>query len=837
MTNREVNSSNELSYVKIRLELTHMMHRQKLLFLSSEQNLAPSLSVNSPSCQSMIYNRLLLSIALILAQCFHAWDAEGHRVIARVAGRLLTGKAARYIRDHLPKRPGSSMVASESALVEASPWADSARDEFPWSKDLHFSFTPYRACEAYDAARDCGVGGSGRCIVSAIGNYTARAVDLDLPYEERTMAIKFLAHFIADGHQGLHIGFREDYGGNAIGLAEPEGVNLHDLWDSHILASQKGVASGDNSWYGIAGELASRLKEDMELRTSYLMSALGSIETAEAFAAAIVSETALEVTCPLVYMADGEWIEDGFRVSESYMAQSREVMLNQFMKAGVRLAQLLDHIASAYYSAEHERVAIEQGLMKSSKYASPISRIELMSENRFAPIFCPEDVVYYVEDEEFSAEDALDSEDFAGADEDSQSLSAVSVVANRGAGAPSETTTTISPDEAKRARRAALNRKKRLRKKIAKRKIFGIDVESIVLIKRGVKFYITYKHLVTSEEYTPVRFMINVVEFENKAAPIPFLLDMDVFTDEREPPHELLVAIFRKLRGMDYGEELIGGASAAAATDEDPAFTSSVKGSSAGRETALDIMRERLGPVEEIDFVSCGMMPRMGGIVSYETITDILPPLPTKAYLREHFGTSNPGADVITDLTFDRNKGGLIALNTAHIMIVSTASLLSDLRNRRWVFNKFSIIDSKRSLTDSSLLFIDVRLFDGSTTAHILEEIATIPKSFDNRKLTREVLARNPPIVKAMMRLSRLLTKGYFDDPMQMAEFSAMLESVSVVSRPAKPVGFETLEYVLRSPEEYNRVKTMMVAMAPSLCNTGKLLGVGLPTVKELDDR
>jgi hypothetical protein len=49
-------------------------------------------------------------------------------------------------------------------------------------------------------------------------------------------ALKYLVHFVADVHQPLHAGYRDDRGGNMVQLRFlMQGSNLHALWDRGLL--------------------------------------------------------------------------------------------------------------------------------------------------------------------------------------------------------------------------------------------------------------------------------------------------------------------------------------------------------------------------------------------------------------------------------------------------------------------------------------------------------------------------------------------------------------------------------------------------------------------------
>jgi len=57
--------------------------------------------------------------------------------------------------------------------------------------------------------------------------------------EEKTIALKFLVHFIGDSHQPMHVSRAEDKGGNSIQVQfNGKGSNLHSLWDSGLISRE-----------------------------------------------------------------------------------------------------------------------------------------------------------------------------------------------------------------------------------------------------------------------------------------------------------------------------------------------------------------------------------------------------------------------------------------------------------------------------------------------------------------------------------------------------------------------------------------------------------------------
>lgn len=58
------------------------------------------------------------------------------------------------------------------------------------------------------------------------------------PDEKRLLALKYVVHLVADVHQPLHAGYKDDRGGNNYQLqAFMRGSNLHAVWDTGLIKS------------------------------------------------------------------------------------------------------------------------------------------------------------------------------------------------------------------------------------------------------------------------------------------------------------------------------------------------------------------------------------------------------------------------------------------------------------------------------------------------------------------------------------------------------------------------------------------------------------------------
>ncbi|RYD14191.1 MAG: S1/P1 Nuclease [Lysobacteraceae bacterium] len=160
-----------------------------------------------------------------------AWGPAGHRIVATLAEAQLRPAAKAEIR----------RLTRGQSLADIATWADDLRDD-PSQLDfaratapLHYVNFADAQCR-YDAARDCR---QGSCVVAAIERYAAVLADRNEVPAKRAQALRFVVHFVADTHQPLHAGYRDDRGGNRYQVQfEGRGTNLHAIWDSKVLASR-----------------------------------------------------------------------------------------------------------------------------------------------------------------------------------------------------------------------------------------------------------------------------------------------------------------------------------------------------------------------------------------------------------------------------------------------------------------------------------------------------------------------------------------------------------------------------------------------------------------------
>lgn len=240
-----------------------------------------------------------------------AWGSLGHRVIARIAEREAGDKAKSRLRFYLQKEGGPEAVAM---------WAQDIEAQRPETARWHFVHIPPNATE-FKLAEICP---QEDCITTKLREFEGIARLAVRSREDVTEAVKFIIHLVGDLHQPLHEGYAEDSGGREIQVVlDGDKMTLYEAWDA-ALAKRLGsddAAIADRLFDRITSEQRRHWKEGRPADWTWESHLL----------AARMAYGALPSGSPKV-LGDG------------YKMQATEVIEQQFMKAGVRLAKILDQV-------------------------------------------------------------------------------------------------------------------------------------------------------------------------------------------------------------------------------------------------------------------------------------------------------------------------------------------------------------------------------------------------------------------------------------------------------------------------------------------------------------
>ena len=285
--------------------------------------------------------KVLIYISAILSEGVLGWGLDGHAIVAEIAERLLSQKTKSKALD----------IVRNASLASISDWADEYRHspEGKWSGSLHYADLPDRVCE-FDPTRDCI---SSRCVYGAIMNYTHR-----VQAYQGDMDLKFLVHLVGDAHQPLHAGFTGDRGGNEIHVtadfhrnnayaesptaegAQQRDVNLHAVWDDLLLGESEEELKlehpNHHNWHKKADALFQKIDNATvaEIKTQ--------CECPFNCALQILKESA-RLACDSAYHLNAaDWMKSGDHLSREYYESRITVIDKQLIKAGVRLAVLIE---------------------------------------------------------------------------------------------------------------------------------------------------------------------------------------------------------------------------------------------------------------------------------------------------------------------------------------------------------------------------------------------------------------------------------------------------------------------------------------------------------------
>lgn len=166
---------------------------------------------------------LLICLA---SQSGQAWGIVGHRTVGLIAERYLSERASLAVR----------AILGPDSLAEVSTWSDEIRSDPAWD---HASPWHYISVDDDETLENTERNPRGD-ILEALHRFEAVLRGSESSREEKAQALKWMVHLIGDLHQPLHVGRRDDRGGNEIEvrwLGAPS--NLHRVWDSGLIDSQR----------------------------------------------------------------------------------------------------------------------------------------------------------------------------------------------------------------------------------------------------------------------------------------------------------------------------------------------------------------------------------------------------------------------------------------------------------------------------------------------------------------------------------------------------------------------------------------------------------------------
>lgn len=237
----------------------------------------------------------------------YSWGQKGHDVTCALAEKHLTKKAKKQITELLDGR----------SIVYWANWMDNASHtpEYKYTSTWH-----YKNIDADKTYENAPLNENGD-VVRAINEQITALKSGKLSRDEQVLSLKFLVHLMGDLHCPMHMGHMSDSGGNKWQVQFfRSGTNLHSIWDSSIIESaHKWTYSEWVDQIDINGKSVNEKLVD------------GNPES--------WGKETYEI-CKTVYDATPV----GSKLSYDYVSDWTETIENQLLRAGLRLASVLNDI-------------------------------------------------------------------------------------------------------------------------------------------------------------------------------------------------------------------------------------------------------------------------------------------------------------------------------------------------------------------------------------------------------------------------------------------------------------------------------------------------------------
>jgi len=150
------------------------------------------------------------------------WGPTGHRTTGKIAEKHLSKRAKKKI----------NQILNGESLAFVSTYGDEIKSDRKYSEFYTWHFVNMPLDSQYENTEKNPKGD----LVTGINTCVKMIKDANSSDEDKAFYLKMLVHLIGDLHQPMHIGQKEDKGGNTIQVQWfGKGTNLHRVWDTHMI--------------------------------------------------------------------------------------------------------------------------------------------------------------------------------------------------------------------------------------------------------------------------------------------------------------------------------------------------------------------------------------------------------------------------------------------------------------------------------------------------------------------------------------------------------------------------------------------------------------------------
>ena len=150
------------------------------------------------------------------------WGPTGHRTLTKIAEKHLKKSVKRKIKKLLDGQ----------SLAYISTYADEIKSDKKYRKFSAWHYVNFPFGMKYEDSKKSKYGD----LAVGIATCKRKIIDKNTSKKDKAFYLKLLVHLIGDLHQPLHIGRKEDKGGNTIQVQwHKRGTNLHHVWDEDMI--------------------------------------------------------------------------------------------------------------------------------------------------------------------------------------------------------------------------------------------------------------------------------------------------------------------------------------------------------------------------------------------------------------------------------------------------------------------------------------------------------------------------------------------------------------------------------------------------------------------------
>lgn len=179
--------------------------------------------MTTPKKGLTIFVALFVSIT---TQFSWAFGKNGHRIVAHIAEAHLTPEAKFAIKQ----------IAGKYQLAQLATWPDEIKSNPSWDYAKPWHYISIDDDESFEGLSRSSNGD----ILSALQHFEEVLTNIKTNKIKKWQALAFYIHLVGDIHQPLHVGRRNDRGGNDISVKWfTQDYNLHAVWDTALIENQQ----------------------------------------------------------------------------------------------------------------------------------------------------------------------------------------------------------------------------------------------------------------------------------------------------------------------------------------------------------------------------------------------------------------------------------------------------------------------------------------------------------------------------------------------------------------------------------------------------------------------